>query len=147
MKKSVLDSMINNALPYFIGGALLFWAWRRYLFSFDEVKYVEEKSLKTSINWAVMTEDERDRYALSQADLIGDILGFRVFSSWRTNDDVVAIVKNNSFCIERIGKMFDRPFWSNPFRQRLSSFLTISLSSEDLIQITDELQLLRDVGY
>lgn len=142
MNKSSLDKMINTALPYFVGGAVLYVFYKRF-FS-RNVNYIKEKIKTAEVQYLTMTDLEKEEYASKQVSILRDTLGSRLFSRFRNNDDIVEIVRGNRFCIKRMGNI-----WYNSkcfICLSLSDYLHYSLSDSDFIKIHEEIDILRESG-
>lgn len=136
------ESILKTALPYLFGGAVFYFVWRKIFKRDDSIDVIEADARSARARYEFMSEDEKDEYADKVCTHLSNTLADRWFSSFRNNDDVIAIIKENSFCIVRIGKKFDRPYLLS-----LSDYLAYSLSSSDMHKIVDEVDMLVQAGY
>ncbi len=143
--KLKVDDMINNALPYFIGGALLYWAYKHFIgTSYTAVK---EKSIAMSVKWGFLSEDEKKAYLFQAANFINDATWNTLFSYYRDTSEVRDFIHRNRFCLLELGKVFlsvsSAPFWGN---NTLSLTINGRLNPKDYILLDYEYSLLVENG-
>ncbi len=147
MKKRGLDKMINNALPYFIGGALLFWAYKRYMYS--SFYKVEEKLVLMSVNWSFLSSEDKEAYLVQAANYIYDRTWNTPFSWLRDTSKVRDFIKANSFCLLELGKQFSKTTGFGTFiffSQNLSDTINGRLNPDDFMLLDNEYNLLKENG-
>ncbi len=102
---SVFGIKLEKALPYLLGGAFLVLLYKLYRYFFTrDVEGIEKEALSMKLRYSLLSEDKRKEYAKSVMSKIHNVLWSRFLSSFRNNDDVIALVKSNSFCLLDVGR-------------------------------------------
>lgn len=131
----MFDVDFKKALPYLLGGAFVLWLFskRKTL----AVREIEKNAQTSKVKYLTMSEVEKNAYCKSVSkDLRSEMDWF--FLPIFNNSRLVALVKNNHFCILRVADFYSK-YW---FFGSLSHELRIHLTRSDEAKISDILYML-----